>query len=1025
MEIDLLKKALDKITEKLSSKHTKYHVSLKEREDLSKGLNNAFLKEPSNTIALLKTNHFFVLKSLWPDLSLELLEKIFIEIPVLNACYSSSNAHNGKPILRENSLQELQNILSEVKPKEISRLEIGAVMYYLKYANKNLENSTFTELTKYPILASKLMTTIKDGFGIGVIQKELFSTTAHTLLRSINSKSIYTTNASKQELFKDLSNILLKEPEEVVNPYKLEFLTSALTIKSLQFLGRTLLIHQENDPEIFALKISKNSQDKQALIREYEMVKFLGDYKSDIGLKSTLPTALQIVQIQHKNLEEFLKSYKLDKVFGQDKLIAPQDTYTVYRYRAKEDYFTYLYDIKEDDKFYKAVENSLHDLLIMFCDYGVIFNQLVPLFHSIPDERDRADNGRYIVLTNIIKNFSNIRELDKSNSEGNLYPKGTGRLPEFQKALEFPNIRASGLADLGDCIFIGQISDVSGKDWYESISCNLVRPIFNEETKKWGSRNSIFKSWGDKTDLVLIANFLAEYIFVITLLSGERILNTKDENNVLLPVTWLKVVDSVIEATTKAIISITDFNKDEVNDFFSKVINKTILARQMKFYMTNEYTKYIEKPKEFPKLPIDLYDADTEVKVSYSIKDRKKYWVEGKGFAELKTPDLGAPYSHLPLTELIKFVHLPPLFILSYKHQQLYKNHPEPKILYTPKLLSKPKLVDNENKTEINPNVIEPIVNLVGLGYKEQMVEPIDGMRAASRNVKSIEPIYQKLSNIASSKDNNNKQQKCSELLSELSQEERISVICQVLDMGDMTFKEYFLAMGPLRSLSVSSLEDLVSRDSFKKIFKSCTGMDSTVQLVCSFLDCYFHYSKDEKVAFHSISVIKNNLLKLNLNIVHLVMILQIYPEAERLSIIQSIKNIDNNYYDTKFFTTLIEMIPLCQRLEALKSDSLQKIVVKIFNEDSKINKGAFLEHILKLLPNQTEQKAFINSEISYESPTSNCSKKVKKSEKLINLCKQELYYIYQIFKLTESPIDQLGDPNNLQDLSLLLGETE
>ncbi len=652
----LVSSKIEEAQKMLSSRVNKYLYTDSKAKKLISHLEDEFLKSPEVAIGLVKDMPFYVFKFLWPHLSEELSSKIFSELPILDALYFPKVQENGKPVLKKiRSEKEMQEIFTHLP---CSKLEMQSIINWLPRIDRESALIFNIQLIKSPEAAQHLLFVQEDGFGPGSIRRETFSLFLNNQIKNSDKEIIYpsktlaTANNQKQELFRQLHaslNSVIPDPLSNFNfndfkepHYKFE-----------KFLGRTALFSQKNKKELLAVKISKNDSDKQDLFSEHEMIKCLNDNKEEFKLESNLPMPSGIHEIDNTNLIAWLNSNNHDQSSFKQ-LVKPQDKYVVYTYEAAPEYFTYITDIKQDQAFEAAVFKSMHDLITMFTDYGIIFHQLIPLFHAIPEERDREDAGKYIVAANIVQNIGSYRLLDGTQYRA----LGTGRLPAFEKAVQHANERESGLADTADCKSIDKLSKVVGIPLYQAM----------QSGKNW----TIKKAWGNKTDLALTANFLAEYVFIVGIIAGVR--NRQLEKNS--KEDWLKTAQTIMKAAKLAITSATNLSEAEIDKFLTTTINKERLARQMQFFMTNEYVDYIDHNKPFP---LELYDSRTKKEVLYNkVKTRREngtvLWKPGQEVAEtIDGPDLGVPAGSMPLTELLNLCHLVPSVILVNKQQEFNK----------------------------------------------------------------------------------------------------------------------------------------------------------------------------------------------------------------------------------------------------------------------------------------------------------------------------------------------------------------
>ncbi len=77
---------------------------------------------------------------------------------------------------------------------------------------------------------------------------------------------------------------------------------------------------------------------------------------------------------------------------------------SAYIYEFSDDsYFHYLHDARlSSEQFQKAREAILHDLFLL-ARHGIVYTALADLFHNLEQIDDRADQGQYLPLIDLIR----------------------------------------------------------------------------------------------------------------------------------------------------------------------------------------------------------------------------------------------------------------------------------------------------------------------------------------------------------------------------------------------------------------------------------------------------------------------------------------------------------------------------------------------------------------------------------------------------------------------------------------------
>ncbi len=404
--------------------------------------------------------------------------------------------------------------------------------------------------------------------------------------------------------------------DDIMKPSTIPTLTENAKLETV--LGRTLLFRQTSQA-IRAIKVKKREESAISLTRESCVTKSMLTLKTKYQLLSRFPTP-QGVMLLHDLIPWTEQSAAAQTPFLSR--IDAASTHPAYVYDVKKadvGYFTYLHDPKlTNQEFKQANRVIVHDLFKLL-QQGQVFNQLADLFHDSERKSKRPDSGRYIVLAQMLK-----------HTRGNF---GTGMLESWLEAIEFPNVRATGLADLGDCISINDYIELAP----HIVKC-YARTVDHFD-KKSGN--------------YLIANIMAEYQYVLFLIAGRRAVGLEkaavqrgesEENTYLI---WYNAAKQVIFNCAQA-ISINSFlSEREARRQLTKVVDVNRLAAQMQFWMTNRYIDYLSQGV----IPPDIYGEDVEVRLDVT-KFKSGNFDQVLGFTSNgKTTDLGDYNGQEPIKE--------------------------------------------------------------------------------------------------------------------------------------------------------------------------------------------------------------------------------------------------------------------------------------------------------------------------------------------------------------------------------------
>ena len=404
--------------------------------------------------------------------------------------------------------------------------------------------------------------------------------------------------------------------------------TEKYGINFLRIQGRTILL-QDKEGIILAVKVQKESESVAELMKEYQTTAYLKQHAAEFQLQSAIPTPLCVSTINyvHEWLKQHVSEEELKKFTEMTGTFPSRSAY-LYKVDPREcDYFTYLHDpILSDEAYRKANRAAVHDLYALLAR-GVVFTQLGDIFHNSEHIKDRDDRGRYIVLVNLLRTTT-----------------GSGRLTGWKEAVKFPNVRASGLADMGDRTSINDFLSNS------------------ERVKKYFS--FAWYAYRENTGNYLLANVMAEYQYILFLIAGRRGCDLMEQaksaqgqspNEIQSRIKniWITLARQIVENCALAVATLTRQSEAQAQKFLSSIVNVDRLARQMQYWLTDEYISDLKKNK----IPEDIYGAGVKVNVNINqfrlgtFNDKIGCSIDGIH------PDLGAVNGQEPLKEANKLFY--------------------------------------------------------------------------------------------------------------------------------------------------------------------------------------------------------------------------------------------------------------------------------------------------------------------------------------------------------------------------------
>lgn len=354
----------------------------------------------------------------------------------------------------------------------------------------------------------------------------------------------------------------------------------------LRIQGRTIIFENKNK-QLRAIKFQKIHETENDLRKEYITTLYLKNNAHELSLKSNYPTPVCVAKVSgaYKWLEDYLPLKAYEEYIAFTKMIKQGGEGVIYVYDVNPEagnYFTYLHDPDiSENEFEKANRHAVNDLFILL-QRGIVFHQLADIFHNLEHVKSRKDAGRYMVLVNILRDFGE---------------RGSGRLTGWKEAVRYPNVRASGIADLGDHVSINDYINDS-----------------DHITKHYKETQELY---GEKAGNYLLANVIAEYQYIFLLIAGRRgcdlterakYLNQSDHD---IDAIWQKVAKQIIDNCIQATSLLTKQDKNKIEEFFNALISVDRLAKQMQYWMTADYVSDLRHNR----IKHGVYEMDTKVSV--------------------------------------------------------------------------------------------------------------------------------------------------------------------------------------------------------------------------------------------------------------------------------------------------------------------------------------------------------------------------------------------------------------------------
>lgn len=348
-------------------------------------------------------------------------------------------------------------------------------------------------------------------------------------------------------------------------------------------LGRTM-VFKGPDGKKLAAKFQRPEESLEDLEREAFWSNYLGKHQTAIGLKSDYPV-----------FQEMIKTGP-----GAHALI----------YQAPESYFTYLNAVELScAEFKMASFKALHDLFTL-ARHHILHISLARFSHNNM-QLGRNDRGRFLWMANIFNPMGSRT--------------GTGRLTAWTEALNYPNLRASGLADLAELRPLKQLLERNNPE-----SSHLV----NAQYSLRHSAN------------FYLAHYLGDYLFTWTLLSGQHFKDRSrlDRQDCL---SQKYLAELIREGFSIAYRAYTGLSYEDPGIGWER------LALQMAYFMSGNYASDLL----IGTIPPEVYGKEVAVEIAKDLPDSRG-WTEAGWMVDGKNPDLGPFNGPFPIQELISALYI-------------------------------------------------------------------------------------------------------------------------------------------------------------------------------------------------------------------------------------------------------------------------------------------------------------------------------------------------------------------------------
>lgn len=420
----------------------------------------------------------------------------------------------------------------------------------------------------------------------------------------------------------------LKEDEAINSDFRYQMSKEHF----LRIQGRTMLFSDDSN-NVFAVKVLKKGEVKSCLSKEYQMTNYLIKHQHRLNLQSDLPKPLGVYPVKRTEiLQQCCQSPHYEQFI---ELISDSEELEVYVYNAPLSYFTYLHDEQQTiSELASSVKKNMHDLFVLLKE-GIVFTQLADIFHTQVNKELREDKGRYYALVQLLKVFQ----------------PHLGRIDQWQKSVEFVNLRASGLADLGDNLPLSSLftpEKFTRENFPEILTGGYHQTFLDSST---GTASSIYTGKRQIFGNYLYLNTIAEYLLVLQLTLGtygDKVTRKMDDCRAKKEV-WHQLGVLMFDSCAAAVSLITEMPQPKALKLLSQRAKIESHVLQTQFWMTPDYANMAES--EIRMQQYLLYPCES----GYEFNDEL---IPGIGLSvDGIHQDLGGYNQSLPLKELEKLLY--------------------------------------------------------------------------------------------------------------------------------------------------------------------------------------------------------------------------------------------------------------------------------------------------------------------------------------------------------------------------------
>jgi hypothetical protein len=416
-----------------------------------------------------------------------------------------------------------------------------------------------------PMIAGRMFSAVAKPLSVNLSYGgEVESTFADVLLPLVQASSYTPNRALEKTRRQELAEIdVITQSVEWLQKSGL-IVPTYLSTSYRGCLGRTLLFDHEDS--ILAYKFLKHGESVECLYLEFRHMR----HKLALTTQSAIATPLAVLMpgpTLHPNYEQAIKDAGLR--------VADSNACLIYSF-GDESLWSYVNELAPAESL-DGVLRCTADLFT-WLEQGEVSAALTVKNHGTTDGVER----RYEWLVDICRLSSDRR--------------GMGRLDAASHICQFPNVRATGIADLAELVFIGDVESEYEARWDPEFQNIDFIPNFGWFGKEVEARLHTLR-------------FIGDYLLDLSLLLAEnyRLRGRLKSQAVDIDETRAMLAGNLLTLWSRAVHHFSKMKQNQAERLLDKIVDFGLIARQLSYFIDPD--NYVDDFDSTLKVPSDADPA--------------------------------------------------------------------------------------------------------------------------------------------------------------------------------------------------------------------------------------------------------------------------------------------------------------------------------------------------------------------------------------------------------------------------------